>query len=204
MNDMTIFRPKSIATPADVVGLPAEVLDMMDYSVIPTIVNDGEMFKVRNSSWKPSLISDGFDAIILDQESYEYHKCSDSNHAVPGYYTRDGETDQKGEPISATQQMWADDGLTFTKHEYLQFKVFIVSPEPLFRQMALVTISPTSVKRARAYIAIDLKLSQGLEPWQAITHFGLAESVRSRSGKSYHPWALHFVRPVEAEAEETA
>lgn len=186
------------STVEDIIGMPVEQVAGLDYTVLPVIVNDGEILKVRSADWP---MKSSFDAVILSMEPYEYHKCSAVEHVVPGFYTYDGKTTHKNEEVADVHKMWEDDGCSFMVSKYVGCHVLMISPEEAFNGLAIVTISPTSVKRVGAYVSLELQRQRRLQPWQAVTRFGLAPTaVRGRGGKMFHPWEVKFVEAFDLEA----
>jgi len=184
------------ATPDSFVGMALEDLRELDHTALPTVINDGEMFKVRGANWGLPAVKD-FNAVILDCHKYEYHRCSNQDHAIPGFYTMDGETDSKGEPIEEIHNMWADDGCTYSVSHYVGAHVLMLTPEDAFNGLAIVTISPTSVKRFQAFLQLELGRQRKLQPFQAVTKFKLGNPVKGRGGKMFSPWEFEFVEPFD-------
>jgi len=185
-----LARKPAVTALEQIAGMSKEDLDMLDYTVLPTIVNDGEMLKVRGQPWR---LDGSFEAIILSATQYEYHKCSRTDHPIPGFYTYDKELTSRGDPVAEIHKTWEEDGCTWTVSNYIQAKVVMFSPEDYRNNLALVTISPTSVKRFVAYLKLDLQRRR-LEPWQVITRFYLKEqAVRGKGGKMFHPWEFAAV-----------
>lgn len=178
----------------DLTGLSQSDIAMLDYTSVASIVNDGEVLKVRNATWR---LEDHFDAIPLTAEHYQYHKCSNPAHAISGTYAI-GEFTRKGEAIADIHKMWEDDGCSHTVSEYVGVRVLMMAPEEAFNAFAVVTISPTSVKRFEAFMALEIKRQRRLKEYQAVVRFGLASSaVRGAGGKMFKPWDFSFVEEVD-------
>ena len=191
-------QPTLPATIDDAVGLPAEQLSELDHSAIPNIVNDGESFKVRNASWK--IMEDSFNAVVLDMAEYQFYKCSNQDHAINGFYTYDGgNTTSNGDRVEDILKVWEEDGCTYSIHDYVRFHVLMVDDGPAFNALALVSISPTSVKRAKAYLALELGRQRQLQPFQAVTTFNLGDCVVGAGGKKFRPWELSFKEEFDIE-----
>jgi len=195
---------KEIAKP-----LPSSIMDLvhleeadvaaLDFRSLPTIVNDGEVLKVREAPWKLDG-ADGFEAIPLVAEEYSYYKCSNETHAIPGFYAV-GDTTRNGEAVTDLLKMWADDGCTATENKYIGVRVVITEPGEAFNALAIVTISPTAVDRFKAFISLEVKRQRQLQPFQVVMRFGQAKkAVKGRGGKMFLPWRFEFVR--EATADE--
>jgi len=205
MTKKTTTAMTNVALPISVeqiAGLPAHELAEFDYTSLPVVVNDGDMFKVRGTSWPTLLGAKAFEAIILTGKKYWYFKCSNSEHAIPGVYTYDKETTSRGEPIADVVKMWQEDGCSYIEQPYLQLTVLMLTPDEARNALALVTISPRSVERCRAYIKLELARQRRLQPWQAVTEFYLEDPVTGAGGNKFRPWGFRFVREVDMNAEE--
>lgn len=193
-----VKQPTLPATVDEAVGLPAEQLKELDHSALPNIVNDGESFKVRNGNWK--ITGDSFNAVILDMTEYQFYKCSNENHAINGFYTYDGgQTASNGDRVEDILKLWEQDGCSYSVHDYVRFHVLLVDEGETFNALAMVSISPTSVKRAKAYLALELGRQRRLQPFQAVTRFGMGDFVVGKGGKKFRPWELSFVEEFDIE-----
>lgn len=187
-----VVVPKSVE---EAVGLPEEDLLALDYTALPTIVNTGEMFQVKNGSFR---LDDSFDAVILAASEYWYHKCSNPEHVIPGFYTYDKTTTSSGDQVEDIHKMWKEDGCTWVEQPYVGLRILMLAPEEAFNSLCLANISPTSVKRIKAYLTLTVARQHRLKPFQAVTRFSLAKNaVRGKGGKMFRPWEFSYVKEFD-------
>ncbi len=178
----------------DIIPVSEEALRSFDFTVLPVIKFDGDVFKVSGKDWRFDE-KKGFEAVILTADTIWYYRGAD-DHAIQGFYTEDRERTTKGEPIEDILDMWRRDGVKWVEKEYIQAKIMLTSPEECNKALAIVSISPTSVARFKVYVEVELKLQRGLSPRAVITRFRAAdEKVRGSNGKMYSPWQFDFVKP---------
>ncbi len=180
-----------------VTGLAQEDIAALDYSTVPVIVNDGEVFKVRGAAW--NLSAGHFECIPLVGEEYQYYKCSNETHALPGVYVVNGKT-RNGEDIKIVTDIWEEDGCTYQVSEYVGIRVLMTSPDEAKNALAIVTVSPTSVKRFKAFEALEIQRQRRLKPWQSVIKVKLADKpARGRGNKMFYPTEFEFVRELTQE-----
>jgi len=181
-------KSKGLALPvAELVGMDLEDIQDLDFLSVPVIVNDGDMFKVKGTfDWEINS-KDGFDAIVLSVKPYAYYRCNDPKHPEKGFYTYDKETMRNGDSITSITDQWEAAGASFSIKDYLEVHLLNVEDGPGFNAIAILNISPKSVKRFKAYVNITLKRQFKTDPWSVVTHFALGEQAASGAGNKFRP-----------------
>lgn len=174
-------------------GMTLDEIQELDFSCIPVIVNDGDIFKVKGTfDWEVNS-KDGFDAIILSAKPYQYYRCSDETNPVMGFYCHDGEHTAGGQPLTDVTDKWEADGTSFAIKDYIAVHLLLTDDGPAFNALAILTLSPTSIKRFKAYVNIVLKRQHKTLPSSVVTHFSLSEPLKSSNNQSFRTTESSFV-----------